>query len=621
MTVLRASNAPVGLNRGKPVRAANPLQRTAWTRPSDWVTFTTPAANEQKLIGTVAVWNQASNYVALSCSITTGGQFTVDWGDGTSTNHNSGATAEKNYVWGNISSSTLTSRGYRQAVITVTPTTGGETFSAVNLNRRHSAISSTSAFASNPWLDVAVAAPNATTIAFTHDTAGTRTASMQLCEQVNIVAHNTTNMANLFRELRQLQSVAVSDTAAVTNMSNMFSSCTSLETVPFFNTAAVTDMSSMFGSCPSLQTVPLFNTVLVTNMSSMFSSCGSLQSVPLFNTAAVTNMSNMFISCFSLQSVPLFNTAAVTNMNSMFSGCSSLQAVPLFNTAAVTNMGNMFNGCRFLVTIPLLNTAAVTNMSSTFASCTALETVPLLNTAAATSMSGTFSVCTSLQTVPLFNTAAVTDMSGMFSGCQSLQTVPVFNTAAVTNISTIFSSCLALQNIPELTLTAISSSTNNSMSLGNATVNSAAANLGQVKLTGNRWTQSFQNCKLGAAQLDEMYTALAKLNPNVTNVTAAGGVVTYTVDDIRAFVAGRTVTMTGINPTAYNLTNVTVGTVTPTTGTAGTFTVTNAATGTYVSGGTAALQDNRTITVTSNPGTTGDDPTIATNKGWTVTGS
>jgi len=39
MTVLRASNAPVGLNRGKPVRAANPLQRTAWTRPSDWVTF------------------------------------------------------------------------------------------------------------------------------------------------------------------------------------------------------------------------------------------------------------------------------------------------------------------------------------------------------------------------------------------------------------------------------------------------------------------------------------------------------------------------------------------------------------------------------------------------------
>jgi hypothetical protein len=51
-----------------------------------------------------------------------------------------------------------------------------------------------------------------------------------------------------------------------------------------------------------------------------------------------------------------------------------------------------------------------------------------------------------------------------------------------------------------------------------------------------------------------------------------------------------------------------------------TFNVTNAATETYVSGGVAALQDNRLITVTGNPGVATDDPTIATNKGWQVTG-
>ena len=125
---------------------------------------------------------------------------------------------------------------------------------------------------------------------------------------------------------------------------------------------------------------------------------------------------------------------------------------------------------------------------------------------------------------------------------------------------------------------------------------------------------------MGAAQLDEMYTALATLNPAVTNVTSTGTVVTYTVADIRAFVAGRTVTITGVDPVAYNLTSVTVGTVTAGAGNTGTFTVTNAATGAYVSGGVAALQDNRLITVTSNPGTATDDPTIATNKGWQVTG-
>jgi surface protein len=228
--------------------------------------------------------------------------------------------------------------------------------------------------------------------------------------------------------------------------------------------------------------------------------------------------------------------------------------------------------------------------------------------------------CSSLQSVPFFNTASVTNMTSMFDGCYSLQTVPLFNTASVTNVLNMFTSCLSLQNIPELNLTRISSLQNNTMDIGNATVTLARANLGQAKLTGNRWTQSFQNCKMGAAQLDEMYTALAVLNPNVTNVTASAGVVTYTVDDIRAFVAARTVTITGVNPVAYNLTSVTVGTVTAGAGTTGTFTVTNAATGAYVSGGVASITDNRTITVTSNPGVSGDDPTIATNKGWIVTG-
>jgi surface protein len=210
-------------------------------------------------------------------------------------------------------------------------------------------------------------------------------------------------------------------------------------------------------------------------------------------------------------------------------------------------------------------------------------------------------------------------MSNMFYNCSSLQSVPLFNTASVTSMSNMFYNCSSLQNIPELNLTKVSTSANNVMAIGGLT-STAAGNLGQAKLTGMRWTQSFQNCKMGAAQLNEMYTALAVLNPNVTNVTAAAGVVTYTVADIRAFVAARTVTITGVNPVAYNLTSVTVGTVTAGAGTTGTFTVTNAATGTYVSGGIAALQDNRTITVTGNPGVSGDDTTIATNKGWIVTG-
>ena len=666
MAVLRASNAPIGLNKGKPNRASNSSQSKIWERPSDWLTFTAPSANEQKVIGNVAIFNQDSNYIALVATVSAG-TYTVDWGDGTSTTHTSNTQAEKNYTWSSISSDTLTSRGYRQAIVTITPTTSGATFSSIGINRRHSAMP-ISAIASNTWLDVAVAAPNATAIAFSYLTNGAFNANLNLCERVNIVSHNMTNMTFLFREMRQLQSVPLFNTAAVTNMSSMFNSCSSLESVPLFNTAAVTLMASMFSGCYSLESVPLFNTAAVTNMNAMFNVCSSLESVPLFNTAAVTNMSSMFNACYSLQDVPLFNTAAVTNMNFMFNACYSLQSVPLFNTAAVTNMSttfsnctslqsiplfntaavttmaSMFNDCTSLKSVPLFNTASVTNMSGMFDGCSSLESVPLFNTAAVTNMSSMFNVCVSLQDVPLFNTAAVTTMAGMFNdcyslqnvplfntqavttmstmfnGCFSLQTLPVFNTAAVVNMNAMFQVCFSLQDVPELNLSAISSSSNNILILGNSSVSNAAVNLGKAKLTGNRWTQTFQNCKLGTAELNEMYTALAVLNPSVTNVTATGTAVTYTVDDIRAFVTGRTVTFTGITPAAYNLTNAVVATVTAGAGTTGTFTVANTATGTYVSGGVAALQDNRLITVTGNPGVATDDPTIATNKGWQVTG-
>jgi surface protein len=616
MAVRLGSNAPVGLSRERFLRSTKSAR--TWVRPVDWVSFAIPANTEQKVIGVVAVYDQDSNYIALACTVT--GGYTVDWGDGTSTTHSSAATAEKNYVFGNLSAGTLSSRGYRQAVITVTPTTGGATFSAINLNRRHSATNNTTNI-TNPWLDVAVAAPNATAVEFSYSSAsGNKTSSMYLCEQVTIVAHNTTNMASMFRDFRVLQSVPLFNTASVTNMSTMFGACYLLQSVPLFNTASVTSMSSMFLDCNSLQTVPLFNTASVTNMSALFGSCFSLQTVPLFNTASVTNMSNMFNGCRSLQTVPLFNTAAVTAINSMFNSCSSLQSVPLFNTASVTNMTSMFEDCVSLQTVPLFNTASVTNMTSMFSGCDSLQSVPLFNTASVTSMTGMFSSCDSLQSVPLFNTASVTNMSTMFQYCSSLRTVPLFNTASVTNMQTMFQVCYSLQNIPELNLTKVSTSSNNGLSFTGPGLSTSSVNLGQAKLTGMRWGQSFQNCKMGASQLNEMYTALAVLNPNVTNVTASAGVVTYTVDDIRAFVAARTVTITGVNPVAYNLVGATVGTVTAGAGTTGTFTVTNAATGAYVSGGVASITDSRTISVTSNPGVSGDDPTIATNKGWTVTG-
>jgi surface protein len=559
MTILRSSSAPLSLGLGKPTRSNVVVypKPQDWLRPSDWLPITAPASNEQKFVGLIAVFNQGSNYVALRASVSSG-TYTVDWGDGSApVTVTSNTNAQYNYSYSSLSSSTESSRGYRQAVVTVTPTTAGATFSLFGLNYRHSARSSGSTVAT--WLDVAISAPNATTLRLSgHDQV-----LLNFLEQATVVSHNTTTMSQMFRNCRELQSVPLFDTSLVTSMLDMFNGCRSLKSVPLFNTSSLTNAQVMFAGCGSLKSVPLFNTAEVTSMNRMFEGCASLVSVPPFNTIKVTNTGAMFRDCVSLEAVPLLNTASVTSMERMFQNCSSLESVPLFNTSLVTNMSDMFN------------------------SCVSLQSVPLLDTAEATSMLAMFINCVSLQSVPLFNSDKVTNMDRMFGGCTSLI------------------------EVPQLALTAISSVANNNVILTNSVT------LGKAKLTGMRWTQSFSGCNMAAAQLDEMYTALAKLNPNVTNVTGSGTVVTYTVDDISAFVANRTVTITGVDPIAYNLTSVTVATVNVANKQ---FTVNNAATGTYVSGGVAALQDNRTITVTGNPGTTGDDPTIAENKGWLVTG-
>ena len=224
----------------------------------------------------------------------------------------------------------------------------------------------------------------------------------------------------------------------------------------------------------------------------------------------------------------------------------------------------------------------------------------------------------SLAEIPLLDTSAVTTMESLFRFSDSLQSLALIDTSLVTNMSNAFTSCITLREIPEINLSSITSVANNLLGLGNTTVGSAAGSLGRAKVTGNKWTLTFQNCRMGATQLDEMYTSLATLNPAVTNASGSGTVVTYTVGvgNTSPFVVGRTVTVTGVDPVAYNIT----GTVATVNAGAGTFTINNAATGAYVSGGVASVTSDRTITVTGNPGVASDNPTIATNKGWTVVG-
>jgi surface protein len=305
-----------------------------WQRPADWLPMPTNITSaDQTFVGLHAVIENSDNYCAFSFT-TSAGQYQVDWGDGNVTLHNSGTIAQYQYNYASVSNSTLSSRGYKQVIIKVTPVSGN--LLSCNFQQRFVTTPVQNQPYSSGFLECILSMPNASSggsITF----GGALNIRHAYCEKVDIkTIGNATILISLFHNCYSLQSVPLFNTINVTNMQSMFQNCFSLQSVPLFNTSNVTNMTNIFYNCYSLQSVPLFNTSNVTNMSYMFQNCYSLQSVPLFNTTNVANMAYMFNSCYSLQSVPLFNTINVTNMTYMFQNCVSLNFIPAFITTAVT---------------------------------------------------------------------------------------------------------------------------------------------------------------------------------------------------------------------------------------------------------------------------------------------
>lgn len=399
-----------------------------WTRPSDWLTLPTVGPTDQKFAGLYAVFNNDSNYVALSATTSTG-TYTVDWGDGSSpSTYTSGTVAQYAYNYATVSSGTLTTRGYKQCIITVTATTGNLT--GVSMNQKYVNTPALPKYNAK-WLDVIVGSPNLTSITVTPNGA---VVSAHMLEQFTLV----------------------SKSSSLTTFVDLFYICNGLRKVNIdANMSDVVSTSAMFYTCISLEEAPYFDTSNVTNTSYMFSTCNSLKYVPKYNTSNVTNTLNMFDNCFQITEIPPLDFSNVTVMTGTFGNCRSLESIPYLNTIKVTSMFNTFIGCRSLITIPTFNTTNVSNLTSTFANCTSLESIPLFDTSNVTSSQTTFQNCAALKEVPLLNLSKTTDTISMFASCASLETIPAFNLSNVTNTATMFSGAISLTSVPDLNLSKV----------------------------------------------------------------------------------------------------------------------------------------------------------------------
>lgn len=311
---LYSINAPtenilVTINIQNTKQITSATDTSEWTRPIDWLTM--PTIGTQEFIGLLAITDDESNHIAISFA----GAYTVDWGDGTSQNVASGAQANKSYTYSAISSGTLTTRGYKQVLVRVTPQ-AGQNLTSLNINLRNPILAK---LHSVSWLDVSINGSNFTSIIF----ANNNQVLLTMCERVVLGSMGTmTSMASFFNYMYALQSVSIPSTSSITSFSSCFLQCYSLKVIPLINTSAALTLDSMFENCYTLKVIPLLNTGASTNFSYMFQGCLSLQTIPLINTGAGINFSFMFANCTTLQSLPNLNTALGTNFSSMIGGNS-----------------------------------------------------------------------------------------------------------------------------------------------------------------------------------------------------------------------------------------------------------------------------------------------------------
>lgn len=495
MSINQASRTGTNNGRRDTPTAYQSLE-VPYVRPADWLALPTLTTATPKFAGLWAVFDNTYNNVSITCSAA--GGYLVDWGDGTAAvNYATGATAQYNYTYSSISAGTLTTRGYKQVVITVTPVTTNGALNSLTLNTRPTAITNAS---TSQWLDMSVAFSSVTCVFNVNAVVGYANA---LTEIITIQQATALNCSLNFNSLTALQKVVLPATSVTAGAAPTFNQCNALRNAPVMDLSSHTSFNSMFANCKNLVYIPArtltnmgaattynsFSNMFVTchnlvtippiilngpgavagvTCDNMFNGCANLVEAPFFNTINVTNMSAMFSGCRALTTVPLYNTVNNTLTNSMFQSCTALQSVPFFNTSKVTNTDNMFNAAAGIRTIPNFDFANVTSMNGMFASATSLTTIPAFNSIKNTNLTQTFLGCTSLVSVPLMNTSNVLLFTQTFQGCNALATVANLDMSNNQSLASCFASCVSLSSVEQFNtpkLTNISLAFNNCPSL------------------------------------------------------------------------------------------------------------------------------------------------------------
>ena len=339
--------------------------------------------------------------------------------------------------------------------------------------------------------------------------------------------------------------------------------------------------SSLFYDAGALMTFPLLKKCKIksfgtsTSTGFLFYNCNALASVTLPTTwGSITNTTYMFRKCYALASVTLPTSwGSITNTSYMFEYCYAVTSLNLGTSwGSVTNTSYMFQYCYAITSVTLPTTwGSVTTIIRMFFNCNALTTVTMPDSwGSITNASNLFVNCLSLVSINCGSSwGGVTTVSNMFFNCYALTSVTLpASWGSVTDVSYMFYCCYSLKTI------------NNLQWLGNQTA--------QSDFTDFLYTAEFL----------QQAISIGSLLSRVGIVGASGKLLLCST--IRLTNAGST--FTGSSP-QVNISYTSLG----------------AAALNLLFGDLPTLV-GKTINITGCPGAASCTRSIATAKGWTVTG-
>lgn len=345
-----------------------------------------------------------------------------------------------------------------------------------------------------------------------------------------------------------------------------------------FNSLTLSGGNSRLRQVKRWEFIGSFPNITSINAFSEFTNLEVLIGMPnLFN---LTSVSSIFSSNRCLKTAPWVDTRKVTNFVSFFEAASALRYLQPYDCSNGTNFNSMLNTCENLNFIPKLNTSNGTLFISTFQSCTTLRTIPEMDYSKGTNFTSLFFNALSICEIPPMNTNAGITFTAMFRNTERIIKLPSgLNTTNATDLSFFVQRNWRLREFPGLT-------TSNCQNFTQMFENSRMVTIPKLDTSnGITFANMFNDAKFLTVPDLDVGKGLCFGNGFAGSNAVMAAPLLNTKSNISY--ANCTLSPTALDQIFTNLASVTGGQI---------------------------------ITITNNWGSSGCNRSIATGKGWTVTG-